>query len=677
MKKENYICDSPTAPAANNENNKIELNDNIYYNCTECSSLIEIISINEQSNMIEFKCLSENNNHERKKMSLTEYLNKKNKFYQKKINDDNCEVHKHNKYVAYCFDCNLHLCKECLKTRKHINHNKNNIIEIQPTKEELDIIKEVIEDYNIRINDLKKENFNKIKELEIILNQNKIYENENIEETIKTIKENEQNELKINENKYISDIKEINLIKNTYKLINEKENIIHIYKIKELDRKFNEDVEKLNNDIRIGNMNNMKRISEIVYNSYIAYNYNYYNAMNINNIILSYYKNEYTKNKIIKKILKNDYQENFIEKKEKERKKLDKKYMDSILKGITDEYDKKINKIKKENEKQIKEYENKIIKIKEKYEEELKELNDIKEKSKKYKMKYIEFQEKIKEVNNEIMIIYKIDKNENSIRLFGKDFVNNNKNICKIIYDEKEYELQERFYLKNLNKNKEILEIKLRGITNVITMNSMFDECSSLLSVPDISKWNTINITDMGSLFAECISLTTLPDISKWNTINVKNMSDMFFNCKSLTTLPDISKWNTINVTNFGSMFSECTSLVNIPDISKWNTYNAQYMCNMFSVCSSLSHLPDISKWNTINVKDMNSMFDECKSLTYLPDISKWNTINVKNMKRMFGDCSSLISLPNISKWNITNIINKEEMFKGCKNSLNVPTKFK
>ena len=42
-------------------------NDNyIYYNCSECSSLIEIISIDEENNMIEFKCLNKKNYHEKK-----------------------------------------------------------------------------------------------------------------------------------------------------------------------------------------------------------------------------------------------------------------------------------------------------------------------------------------------------------------------------------------------------------------------------------------------------------------------------------------------------------------------------------------------------------------------------------------------------------------------------------
>ena len=62
-------------------------------------------------------------------------------------------------------------------------------------------------------------------------------------------------------------------------------------------------------------------------------------------------------------------------------------------------------------------------------------------------------------------------------------------------------------------------------------MNRMFSSCSSLKSLPDISKWDTKNVTDMCSMFSECKSLNDLPDISKWDTKNVTNMNFMFSGC--------------------------------------------------------------------------------------------------------------------------------------------------
>ena len=88
----------------------------------------------------------------------------------------------------------------------------------------------------------------------------------------------------------------------------------------------------------------------------------------------------------------------------------------------------------------------------------------------------------------EIDIIYDIKKGS-EIKIFGEEFVKNNKNICKMIIDNKEYEITEKYNIKSKKIKK--LKIKLEGINNVTNMSYMFYGCSSLSSLPDISKWNT------------------------------------------------------------------------------------------------------------------------------------------------------------------------------------------
>jgi len=112
--------------------------------------------------------------------------------------------------------------------------------------------------------------------------------------------------------------------------------------------------------------------------------------------------------------------------------------------------------------------------------------------------KIINIYEKMNNKDDEITIIYNIN-NEEKIKIFGEPFVKNNKDKCKIIYEYEEYNLSEEFNVKNKNKNK--LEIKLKGINKVTAMNSMFYECSSLISLTDISKWKTNNVTNMAGLF--------------------------------------------------------------------------------------------------------------------------------------------------------------------------------
>ena len=80
---------------------------------------------------------------------------------------------------------------------------------------------------------------------------------------------------------------------------------------------------------------------------------------------------------------------------------------------------------------------------------------------------------------NEINIIYKINYiiiDDEREKIFGAEFVKNNKNNCEIIYEDKEYELNEYFNISEF-KNYE-LKIKLRGINNIINMSCIFYECS-------------------------------------------------------------------------------------------------------------------------------------------------------------------------------------------------------
>ena len=94
----------------------------------------------------------------------------------------------------------------------------------------------------------------------------------------------------------------------------------------------------------------------------------------------------------------------------------------------------------------------------------------------------------------------------------------------------------------------------------------MFYSCSSLISLPDISKWNLKNIKKLESIFENCSLLTFLPNISKWKFKNkVKINRFIFKGCNSLLIIPDISKWNIINENiNYSSFSSNSISIKEI-----------------------------------------------------------------------------------------------------------------
>ena len=177
------------------------------YTCSKCSSNIEIESINTKDALITFKCLNnnDNENHHRQTIQIKEYLNNMEKniylydecsICHKKQNDNkylpifqycmnckeiicnNCkDMHINNKlneehyfinnnekmakcllhtennsFVEYCFDCKRHLCKECLKSKKHINHKKNNLLEIQISHENKILHNKIIDELKTQKN---------------------------------------------------------------------------------------------------------------------------------------------------------------------------------------------------------------------------------------------------------------------------------------------------------------------------------------------------------------------------------------------------------------------------------------------------------------------------------------------------------------------------------------------
>ena len=287
------------------------------------------------------------------------------------------------------------------------------------------------------------------------------------------------------------------------------------------------------------------------------------------------------------------------------------------------------------------------------------------------------------------------EKNENKVRIFGTNFINNNKEKCLIIYNEIEYQLKEYFEeIDNNYNHKDTIKLILKIIDQIEDISHIFCECSSLKSFSYILYFYNDNSNDIA--YESNSSQAILID-----DINESNNSDLFNEYNSLILSEEIStiskKWNSnittennffdINlstftifsskINNMSYMFYECNSLISLPDISDWITENVTDMSNLFYGCNSLMSLPDISKWNTINVKDMSKMFYQCNSLLVIPDISKWNIKNVISLNGLFSECSSLMSLPDISKWNTININFMDGIFDGCSSLAYLPDNLK
>ena len=256
-----------------------------------------------------------------------------------------------------------------------------------------------------------------------------------------------------------------------------------------------------------------------------------------------------------------------------------------------------------------------------------------------------------------------LDQSEQDIRIFGNEFVENNKNNCHLIINGKTVNLCEKYKIKENEK----LKIILIKDCPIIDMSKMFYECDFLSCISDNSKWTTDDVINMSYMFYGCIALNSLPEIFfQWNTSKVTDLSYMFNKCESMEKLPDISKWETKSVTNLSHIFSGCEALEKLPNISRWNISNVTDMSYMFNKCFSLEEICDLSDWDTKKVNNMSNMFNGCESLKKLFDFSKWKIDEVRYLNYMFSNCSILEEINGISNWKTNNVYYMNNMFQNC-----------
>ena len=114
------------------------------YNCPECLSLIEILSINDNLDEMEYRCLNKDNFH-RQKIEIKEYLQKIKSYDSSAPIITRCDDHNKNGFEYFCLNCNQHLCRDCLKSRDHIFHSKIDILnEITLNNKEIKVIEKYI-----------------------------------------------------------------------------------------------------------------------------------------------------------------------------------------------------------------------------------------------------------------------------------------------------------------------------------------------------------------------------------------------------------------------------------------------------------------------------------------------------------------------------------------------------
>jgi len=263
---------------------------------------------------------------------------------------------------------------------------------------------------------------------------------------------------------------------------------------------------------------------------------------------------------------------------------------------------------------------------------------------------------------NKIKLNYRITEENiqyNIIKLFGKEFANNNKENCFLIINEKIMDLSHSIKLTdilyNISNNipNEIDVYLIERKSKVMTdLSCMFKNISTITNKSDFyyDNYDSSNVISLSKMFYNCKSLEYLPDISKLKTKNVKDMSHMFYNCSSLKEFPDISLWNIENVIYMNSMFENCNTIASLPNISGWNIINTRFMNYMFKNCTSIPNLREALNWNINEEAFTFGMFEGIRLLEdeeILQNVNNCILTRLKNFMKMIYQYIKRIGLFN------------------------------
>ncbi len=236
--------------------------------------------------------------------------------------------------------------------------------------------------------------------------------------------------------------------------------------------------------------------------------------------------------------------------------------------------------------------------------------------------------------SNTITIKYKVKKNDEKIKIFGKKFVEKNKKNCKIELINNKiknyFDLDEFQIVNEKMRNEGFVEIKLIAINPIQDMSFMFGKALydeppvRIQELVEFKNWSTKEVTNMSKLFCECNELISLPNLKFFNTEKVKDMSFMFFGCEKLKDIYGIGNWKTENAKNMSNMFAYCRNLNFIDSLAKWNVENVEDMSYMFYECRLLQKIDGLETWFPKNIINYNYFIFGCNMLNNVPDFSLW-----------------------------------------------------
>ena len=155
----------------------------------------------------------------------------------------------------------------------------------------------------------------------------------------------------------------------------------------------------------------------------------------------------------------------------------------------------------------------------------------------------------------------------------------------------------------------------LTTLQDSYTFYSLFRGCTGLTSAQNlILPAMTLVNNCYDSMFTDCSSLISAPVLPATNLANAC-YGNMFRNCKKLATAPELPATK-LAKDCYSSMFSKCDSLITAPVLPASETLHGCYWF-MFSTCYSLTTVPAILA-TTLKSFSCYGMFGYCRNLNYI-----------------------------------------------------------
>ena len=108
-------------------------------------------------------------------------------------------------------------------------------------------------------------------------------------------------------------------------------------------------------------------------------------------------------------------------------------------------------------------------------------------------------------ISQSISLKYEFGSSFFGVKIFSPIFIRRYKDLCRIKYIDKLYDLEHQFVKNKKRDLGDILEIELKTskIDKITDLSNMFSGCKSLLTITNIN-WDTSKVTNMSHMFNKC-----------------------------------------------------------------------------------------------------------------------------------------------------------------------------